>query len=155
MNETSVSVRVATREDLPAVVRMLADDPLGAKREAFADPLPDAYGAAFDAMVAQGGNDLLVAVLDGAVVGCLQLTLIPGISHLGTTRAQIEGVRVDSRFRGHRIGEALLQDAIDRSRAAGAKMAQLTTDVSRADAKRFYERLGFVHSHAGMKLTLG
>ena len=155
MSDSPVTVRVATREDLPAVVRMLADDPLGAQREDFADPLPGAYGAAFDAMAAQGGNHLLVAELDGAVVGCLQLTLIPGISHLGAIRAQIEGVRVDGRFRGHRIGEALLRDAIDRSRAAGARMAQLTTDVSRADAKRFYERLGFVHSHAGMKLPLG
>lgn len=130
------------------------EDAIGVQRERFADPLPPEYGAAFDAMQAQTGNHLLVAELDGAVVGCLQLTLIPGISRLGTLRAQIEGVRVDSRCRDRRIGELLLHDAIERSRAAGAGLVQLTSDVARADAIRFYERLGFVKSHAGLKLAL-
>ncbi|MDA0663223.1 MAG: GNAT family N-acetyltransferase [Proteobacteria bacterium] len=149
-----IIIRVATRADIPGVVRMLADDPLGAQREQYADPLPKAYLDAFDAMQSQPGNDILVAELGGAVVGCLQLTLIPGLSRLGMTRAQIEGVRVDSQVRGRKIGELLMRDAIARSRAAGAALVQLTTDISRPDAHRFYEGLGFVRSHAGMKLSL-
>ena len=147
-------IRAGRREDLPAVVRLLADDPLGAMRERYAEPLPPAYGGAFEAMQRQGGNELLVAELDGAVVGCLQLTLIPGLSRLGTTRAQIEGVRVDARARGRQIGEALVRAAIDRARAAGCGLVQLTTDRTREDAHRFYERLGFAATHLGMKLDL-
>ncbi|MEX2618196.1 MAG: GNAT family N-acetyltransferase [Alphaproteobacteria bacterium] len=150
-----VTIRIATRADIPGIVRMLADDPLGAGREQYADPLPKAYLDAFDAMQAQTGNDILVAEIGGAVVGCLQLTLIPGLSRLGMTRAQIEGVRVDGRYRGRKIGELLMRDAITRSRDAGAGLVQLTTDISRPDAHRFYEALGFVNSHAGMKLPLG
>ncbi len=150
----SILVRVATRRDVPGIVRMLADDPLGAGREQYADPLPQTYFDAFDAMQAQPGNDILVAELDGNVVGCLQLTFIPGLSRLGMMRAQIEGVRVDGRYRGRKIGELLMQDAIARSRTAGAGLVQLTTDISRPDAHRFYEGLGFVRSHAGMKLSL-
>ena len=147
-------IRAGRREDLPAVVRLLADDPLGATRERYAEPLPPEYPVAFEAMQKQGGNELLVAELDGAVVGCLQLTLIPGLSRLGTTRAQIEGVRVDARARGRQIGEALVRAAIDRARAAGCGLVQLTTDRTREDAHRFYERLGFAATHLGMKLDL-
>ncbi len=149
-----IRIRVATRDDIPAVARMLADDPLGAGREDDTDPLPAAYWDAFDAMQDQGGNDLLVAEIDGAVVGCLQLTLIPGLARRGMMRGQIEGVRVDHAFRGRKIGEALVLTAIDRAQTAGAGLVQLTTDNSRADAHRFYERLGFSHSHAGLKLAL-
>ena len=147
-------IRAGRREDLAAVVRLLADDPLGATRERYADPLPPAYAAAFHAMQRQGGNELLVAELDGAVVGCLQLTLIPGLSRLGTTRAQIEGVRVAASARGRQIGEALVRAAIDRARGAGCGLVQLTTDRTREDAHRFYERLGFQATHLGMKLDL-
>jgi ribosomal protein S18 acetylase RimI-like enzyme len=150
----TVAVREARREDLPAVVRLLADDPLGATRERYAEPLPQAYYDAFDAMVRQGGNLLLIAEADGAVAGCLQLTFIPGLSRTGMTRVQIEGVRVDAWRRGERIGELLVQDAIRRSREAGCGLVQLTTDMSRPDAHRFYERLGFKASHVGMKLAL-
>jgi len=149
-----VTIRLARREDVPAVVRMLADDPLGATRERFTHPLPREYWDAFDAMLLQGGNDLLVAEIDGQVIGCLQLTIIPGLSRLGMSRAQIEGVRVDGRFRGRQIGERLIQEAIARARTAGCKLVQLTTDKARPDAHRFYERLGFVATHIGMKLTL-
>lgn len=150
----SVVVRTARREDVPAVVRLLADDPLGATRERYEDPLPQAYWDAFDAMTAQGGNELLVAEADGSVVGCLQLTIIPGLSRQGAKRAQVEGVRVDSRFRGQRLGERLMEEAVARARQAGCVLIQLTTDRTRTDAHRFYERLGFVASHLGMKRSL-
>jgi ribosomal protein S18 acetylase RimI-like enzyme len=147
-------IRRATEEDLPAIVRLLADDPLGATRERVAEPLADAYRAAFAAMEAQTGNELLVAVIADQVVGCLQLTLIPGLSRLGATRAQIEGVRVASAQRGSGIGEALMQHAITRATQAGCSLMQLTTDATRVDARRFYERLGFEATHVGLKLQL-
>jgi ribosomal protein S18 acetylase RimI-like enzyme len=146
--------RPAVRDDVPAVVRLLADDPLGSGREQATDTLPDAYWRAFDAMTVQRGNELLVADDDGAVVACLQLTIIPGISRLGAFRAQIEGVRVHSDYRGRGIGELLMTYAIGRARDAGCQLVQLTTDRSRPDALRFYERLGFVASHVGMKMPL-
>jgi GNAT superfamily N-acetyltransferase len=137
----SVRVRKATREDVPAIVRMLADDTLGATREQYADPLPAAY---WDAL----------AEIEGAVVGTLQLTFIPGLTRLGMWRAQIEGVRVDSSRRGMRLGETMLTWAIDEARRRGCKLVQLTTDKSRPDAHRFYERLGFVATHEGLKRQL-
>jgi ribosomal protein S18 acetylase RimI-like enzyme len=147
-------IRPAGEADLPAILAMLADDALGAARERATDPLPPEYGAAFADIERQSGNMVLVAERDGAVVGCLQLTLIPNLSLIGTARAQIEGVRVASHARGQRIGEKFMRDAIARARAAGAGVVQLTTDRSRIDAQRFYERLGFSGSHVGMKLKL-
>lgn len=149
-----VSIRDATVEDLPAIVRLLADDPLGARRETVSEPLPRAYYAAFEAVQRQAGNRLLVAQCGGAIIGCLQLVLLPGLSRLGATRAQIEAVRVAGAARGRRIGERLVQYAIDAARDAGCRLVQLTTDRSRVDAHRFYERLGFVGSHLGMKLEI-
>ena len=105
-------------------------------------------------MQAQGGNDYLLAELDGELAGCLQLTVIPGLSRLGMRRAQIEGVRVDRRFRGSGVGAALFRHAIERARAAGCGLVQLTTDKARPEALRFYERLGFAASHEGLKLAL-
>ena len=151
---SAVQVRLASREDVPAIVQLLADDVLGAKREQATDPLPRTYWDAFDAAVAQGGNELLVAELDGEVVGCLQLTIIPGLSRMGMTRGQLEGVRVSSTYRGRRIGETLVEAAVDRARERGCRVVQLTTDRSRVDAHRFYERLGFEFTHIGMKRTL-
>ncbi len=149
-----LSIRRATAADLPAIVRMLANDPLGKTRERYAEPLPEAYLQAFADVEAQKGNEILVGVIDGRVVGCLQLTMIPGLSRLGMLRAQIESVRVDESRRGEGIGEKLFLDAIERARKAGCGLVQLTTDASRPDAHRFYERLGFVASHVGMKLSL-
>jgi ribosomal protein S18 acetylase RimI-like enzyme len=147
-----VTVRPARRDDVPAIVRLLADDMLGAKRERV-DDLP-AYLRAFDDIAADPGNELFVAVQDEEVIGCLQLTIIPGMSRAGMRRAQIESVRVASTHRGARVGEKLVLDAVGRARAAGCGMLQLTSDASRVDARRFYERLGFEASHVGMKLTL-
>ncbi len=156
-----MEIRPATLGDLAGIVRLLADDPLGAQRERVENPLPPAYTEAFDAIARQHGNQVLVLVAVEAgpggndrVVGCLQLTFIPGLARLGATRAQIDGVRVDTRHRGQGIGEALTRNAIDLAREAGCGLVQLTTDKSRRDAHRFYERLGFIASHEGMKLTL-
>ena len=150
-----LTIRPATRDDLPVVVAMLADDGLGKSRERPETPLPEAYAEAFDRMARQGDNVLLVAELDGRVVGCLQITLIHGISRFGATRAQIEGVRVAAAARGRRVGERLMREALVRARGRGASLMQLTTDHRRIDAHRFYERLGFVGSHLGMKKELG
>ncbi len=150
----SLRVRNATAADLPAIVRLLADDALGARRERVADPVPPEYREAFDAMQAQAGNEYLLVEADGVVAGCLQLTVIPGLSRTGMRRAQIEGVRVARRYRGRGVGEALLRHAIARAREAGCGLVQLTTDKARPDALRFYRRLGFSASHEGLKLEL-
>ena len=123
--------RKATGADLPAIVAMLADDELGATRERYEDPLPKAYVDAFVAMRRQGDNDIILAVDGGEIVGCLQLTLIAGLSRLGMTREQIEGVRVDRRHRGKGVGEILLNRAIELARREGCGLVQLTTDETR------------------------
>ncbi len=147
-------IRPAEADDLPAIVGLLADDPLGATREDCADPLPDSYTAAFAAIAADPRNELVVAVRGNAVVGCLQLTFIPGLSRRGAERAQIESVRVARRERGQGLGRRLFDWAIDRARARGCALMQLTTDKGRPEAHKFYEQLGFVASHEGMKLGL-
>ena len=145
---------MARRDDVPAIVRLLADDALGATREHPEEPLAQAYWDAFDAMEAQDGNELLVAEVDGAIVGSLQLTIIPGLSRGGMKRGQLEEVRVSSLHRGLGIGEVLARAAIERARAQGCRLVQLTTDRTRVEAHRFWERLGFEASHVGMKLPL-
>jgi GNAT superfamily N-acetyltransferase len=144
-------MRRAVAEDVDAIVAMLADDPLGAKRERPGDA---SYAEAFTAIDADPRQFLAVAVVDDEVVGTLQLTFIPGLSRLGATRALIEAVRVRSDQRGGGLGGRLIRWAIETARERGAAMVQLTTDASRQDAHRFYERLGFVASHVGMKLPL-
>ena len=149
---TSLVIRPATRDDVGAIVAMLADDPLGAGREDPADT--QAYDAAYDRVVADPGQHLVVAERDGAVVGTLQLSVIPGLSRRGATRTIIEGVRVADGERGSGLGTALLTWAVEESRRLGATLVQLTSDASRTDARRFYQRLGFVASHVGLKLPL-
>jgi ribosomal protein S18 acetylase RimI-like enzyme len=151
---SDTTIRPARREDVPAIVALLADDPLGQAREELADPPPEPYWQAFDDIAAQNGNHLLVAEHGGAVVGCLQLTVIPGLSRRGMKRGLIEAVRVDATYRGIGVGERLVRHAIEISRAAGGGLVQLTSDNARTDAHRFYQRLGFVASHVGMKLAL-
>ena len=150
----TMEFRIATRDDLPAIVGLLSDDDLGRGRELAADPLPREYVEAFAAMTAQPGNQMIVAVVDGRIVGCLQLTVIAGLSRRGMARAQIEAVRIARGHRGAGIGEAMLRHAIELARGQGCGLVQLTSDRRRGEAHRFYERLGFVPSHVGMKLTL-
>jgi ribosomal protein S18 acetylase RimI-like enzyme len=149
-----VVMRRATLADLPRIVQMLADDALGATRERFEDPLPTAYLDAFAAIEADPNQFLLVAEVSGTVVGVLQLTFIPGLTRLGSWRAMIEGVRVDGSQRGAGIGQQMVTWAIEEARRRSCRLVQLTTDKSRLDAHRFYERLGFVATHEGMKLDL-
>ncbi len=147
-----IKFRDATAADIPAIVALLADDALGAKRESAHDLAP--YQKAFTALTAQKGNAIIVGEDKGNVVACLQLMIMPGLSRIGTTRAFIEAVRVAGTLRGQGVGEALVRHAIDRARAAGCRLVQLTSDNSRTDAHRFYERLGFKATHIGMKLDL-
>jgi ribosomal protein S18 acetylase RimI-like enzyme len=153
-NQQSVTVRDARRDDVPRIVELLADDQLGAGREELTDPLPSAYWQAFEAIDADPRNRLLVAETAGRVVGTLQLTFVPGLSRCGSERAQIEAVRVAREARGAGLGQRLMREAIDRARARGCRLVQLTTDASRGDAHRFYEALGFAPTHVGMKLPL-
>ena len=152
---SAVVFRRAERRDVPAIVALLADDALGAKRERLDDPLPGAYYAAFEAVEAQRGNEIIVGDLDGRIVACLQLVVTHGLARQGRSRATLESVRVASDLRNRRIGEKLVAFATERARSAGASFVQLTSDKSRTDAHRFYERLGFKASHEGMKLDLG
>ncbi|MFE1378467.1 GNAT family N-acetyltransferase [Streptomyces sp. NPDC058740] len=149
---SDLEIRPARRDDLPAIVAMLADDPLGALRESPDDLTP--YTAAFDRLDQDPNQHLVVAVRAGTVVGTLQLTIIPGLSRRGTTRSIIEGVRIHSEERGSGLGTRLIEWAVEESRAQGCGLVQLTSDVTRTDAHRFYERLGFEASHLGFKLSL-
>ena len=149
-----LAFRDATLDDLPAIIALLADDDIGAGRESAGPDDLQRYEAAMRAIAAQTGNRVLLCVDGDEIVGLLQLTLIPGLSRLGMTRALIEGVRVSGARRGQGIGERMFEHAIGLAREAGCGLVQLTTDKRRADAKRFYERLGFVASHEGMKLAL-
>lgn len=149
--------RDATRDDVASVVEMLADDVLGAGRERAG---LDAYLAAFDAMMAEPGNRVIVAEDEsggeagGEIVATYQITFMSGLSLGAARRAQIESVRVRSDRRGQGLGEALIADAETRARAAGCSLLQLTSNATRADALRFYEAQGYVASHVGFKKPL-
>jgi GNAT superfamily N-acetyltransferase len=152
MNE--VTFRIAKREDLPAIVRMLAEDDLGSQRERYDEPLPESYLMAFEQIENDSNHELIVAELDGDVVGTLHLIFIPSISFQGGLRAQVESVRIDKMFRGQGIGTEMMKWVIERAQGRDAHLVQLTTHRSREDAHRFYERFGFKGSHLGMKLSL-
>ncbi|MER6048490.1 GNAT family N-acetyltransferase [Streptomyces sp. NPDC001793] len=149
---SDLEIRRATEADLPAIVAMLADDPLGATRESPDDLAP--YRAAFAVLDADPHQHLTVAARDGRVVGTLQLTVVPGLSRRGATRSIIEAVRVQADERGAGLGAELIEWAIATSRRLGCGLVQLTSDVTRVDAHRFYERLGFEASHLGFKRLL-
>ncbi|OGB26633.1 MAG: GNAT family N-acetyltransferase [Burkholderiales bacterium RIFCSPLOWO2_02_FULL_57_36] len=152
MTEHTLVFRPANREDVPLIVQMLADDPLGAKRERFETPLPESYMAAFDAIASDSNNELVVACLGSKVVGVLQITFIPYLTYRGGWRALIEGVRIAADVRSEGIGRCMFEWAIQRARERKCHLVQLTTDKARPEALRFYENLGFVASHEGMKL---
>ena len=134
--------------------RLLADDEIGAQREHFAEPLPESYFTAFDAINGDANNELVVADSGGKILGMLQLTFIPYLNFQGSWRALIESVHVSSRVRGRGVGSAMMRWAIARAEERGCRIVQLTTDKRRAEAKRFYEKLGFKATHEGMKLHL-
>ncbi|MGI5444451.1 N-acetyltransferase family protein [Streptomyces sp. CA-243310] len=147
-----LAIRPATEADLPAIVAMLADDPLGATRESPDDLAP--YLTALKHIDNDPNQRLVVAVREDRVVGTLQLTIVPGLSRKGASRSIIEGVRVHADERGSGLGTRFIEWAIEQSRLQNCQLVQLTSDVSRVDAHRFYERLGFTASHLGFKLQL-
>jgi ribosomal protein S18 acetylase RimI-like enzyme len=152
-NVSRITIRPARWADVPDIVAMLADDPLGRARECVEDPLPPGYFHAFDAIEADDNIQLMVAEGgDGSVVGCLQLCILPGLSSQGACRGLIEDVRVAARCRSQGIGEQMVQWAIHEARERRCRMVELLTHQTRIDAQRFYVRLGFQPSHVGMTL---
>ncbi|MDQ3287857.1 MAG: GNAT family N-acetyltransferase [Pseudomonadota bacterium] len=149
-----VAFRHATRNDVSAIVALLADDELGRMRESNTDPLPESYYKSFELIDSDPLNELVVACSEDEVVGVFQLTFLPYLTHQGSLRALIEGVRVARSHRSQGLGQTMFEWAIRRARERGCRMMQLTTDKARPDAHRFYERLGFTASHEGMKLDL-
>jgi len=145
-------IREATLGDLPAILAMLREDTIPADRET--RPSDPRYAAAFDAIAADPNQMLVTAELDGAVIGTLQLSFIPGLSFRGAWRGLIEAVRIAEGMRGRRLGEQLIGWAVERCRERDCFMVQLTSSNSRTDAHRFYERLGWSQSHKGFKLKL-
>lgn len=154
ISHPDIQFRAATRADLPAILSLLIDDTLGAQREHLDDATHARYESAFDQIQARSGDQILLGVQGDEVVAMMQLTFIPGLSHQGAMRAQIESVRVKGTTRGQGIGKLLFQHAIALSKEAGCAVVQLTTDRRREDAARFYEGLGFKPTHLGMKLVI-
>jgi len=151
---THMTFRRAQPDDLPAIVVLLANDVLGQQREDASSPPNRKYVDAFQAILADPNQLQVVATLNDEVIGTLQLTFIPGLARIGAWRGQIEAVRIAETHRGSGVGQQMFEWAIEQCRARGCNLVQLTTDKARPDAHRFYERLGFVGSHIGYKLTL-
>ena len=154
MKPRDVKIRQARNEDLAAIVALLADDPLGQQREDASDPLPSGYQQAFEEIEDDPGQSLLVAEFDGRIVGTLQLSVLPNLTYGGRRRAQVEGVRIARSARGLGIGRALIEEAKALAMSSGCHMLQLAANRQRPEAVHFYERLGFVDSHHGLKLYL-
>jgi len=149
-----LSFRPAKISDLITLVKMLSDDQLGIKRENYSLPLDDGYITAFEIIDNDPNNELIVAELDNQIIGMLQLTFIPYLTHQGSWRCLIEGVRVHENFRGQGFGTQLFEWAIERAKQQGCKIVQLTSNKQRSTAIKFYQRLGFEASHEGLKLYL-
>lgn len=152
--KSPLTCREATEADLSAVVALLNDDQFGKARNPLYADAARAYEQAFGEMLADPNNRVIVAEQATHIVGCYQLTFIRGLSYEGGLRAQIESVRIASAQRGGGLGSAMMRDAVERARARGCRLIQLTTDVRRTETRRFYERLGFAATHHGMKLFL-
>lgn len=149
-----MTFRKALREDLPSIIEMLANDFLGKTREKFEIPLPKSYYDFFEMIDSDSNQELTVLELDGEVIGTMQLTFLPNLNFGGSMRLLIESVRVKDSLTGKGIGTKMMEYAINRAKDRHCKIVQLTTDKRRKDAHRFYEKLGFVASHEGMKLHL-
>lgn len=150
-----MTIRKSTKNDVTAIVEMIANDKLGSQREDFRNPLPQKYIRAFEKITKDPNQELVVVEnKKGSIIGTLQLSFLQYLTYQGGIRAQIEQVRVHENFRGKGIGKLLFEWAIKRAREKGAHVVQLTTDKKRPEALRFYEKLGFKASHEGMKLHL-
>ena len=151
---SEIIFRVAAYADVSSIIRLLADDELGSLREKFENPIPKSYYYAFELIDKDPNHDLIVAELDGEVIGTLHIMFLSSLSFQGGLRAQVESVRVDRHHQNQGIGSEMMKWAIQRAKDRNAHIVQLTTHKSRADAHRFYERLGFKGTHLGMKLSL-
>lgn len=150
-----MTFRKATRDDIPFIVEMLANDALGKLRENYQTPLPQGYYNAFNNINKDENQELIVIEADEkSIIGTLQLSFIQYLTYQGGIRAQIEAVRIRKDQRNKGIGEQLFKWAINRARERGAHLLQLTTDKKRPEALHFYEKLGFIASHEGLKLHL-
>lgn len=147
--------RLATKEDIPDIVRMLADDELGADRENTDDAHSHKYQQAFEIIVSNPSQELTVVEMNGELVATFQLTFLQYLVNEGGMRAQVEAVRTHSKYRGQGIGKRVFEYIVNRAKEKGAYMVQLTSDKKRVDAIRFYEAVGFKASHEGMKMRLG
>jgi GNAT superfamily N-acetyltransferase len=153
-NRPKINIRLAAREDVPDIVRLLAHDFLGSQRETLESTPPDVYYEAFDEIEADPNNEMVVVESGGQVIGTFQITYIPSLTFRGGRRAQIEAVRIDESMRGKGIGRLAMLWAIRQSREKGCRLVQLTTNKQRPEALSFYLQLGFVNSHEGLKLYL-
>lgn len=149
-----LAFRAAKHEDLGALIALLSSDLLGSQREDSSNQVNNAYISAFEAIVQDKNNELLVAEFEGALIGMLQITFIPYLTHIGSWRCLIEGVRIHKDFRGRGFGEEIFEYAFNQAKDKGCNIVQLTSDKQRPDAIRFYEKLGFEASHVGFKLVL-
>ena len=152
MSRPELQIRPAAASDLSAIVALLADDALGQSRED--ESASEAYRAAFAAIERDPNNTVYVLERDGEILGCAQLTIIPGLARRGVTRGQIEGVRIASPYRGERLGRLFFENLIALARDKGCGLVQLTSDKARSDAHRFYEDIGFSATHEGFKMAL-
>jgi ribosomal protein S18 acetylase RimI-like enzyme len=150
----AITFRRARKQDVDAIVKMLADDVLGKERERYLNPLPESYLQAFQAIDADPNNELVLACRESEVIGVMQITFTPYLTHQGSWRATIEGVRTSASVRGHGAGTQMIEWAVERAKERGCSLVQLTTDKQRKDALRFYEKLGFSPTHEGMKMKL-
>lgn len=152
--QQQIIIRKATRHDVPEIVRLLADDMLGSKREAYENGIAQSYYDAFETINRDNNQMLVMAEIEGKTVGTLQISYITNMSHSGAKRAMIEGVHVDATLRSKGIGQYMMEWAVTESKKQGCRFVQLTSNKQRKDAHRFYERLGFMASHEGFKLGL-
>jgi len=147
-------IRKAQRKDVSAIVKLLANDPLGKLRESYQEPLPEQYYIAFDEINSDKNNYLIVVESNDKIIGTCQLTIITYLTYQGGKRGQIEGVRIDESYRGHGIGKAMIEWAINKAREVNCHLVQLTMDKKRLETIEFYEKLGFIASHEGLKLKI-
>lgn len=155
MKASATTVRFAEPDDLTDIIHLLWDDDLGKGRESLSDDATQSYRAAFDDIASDPNSELLVAVDDGKIAGCLQLTMISGLSYRGIRRCLIEDVRVAKRQRGGGIGSLLMEKAEELAVSRGCRLMELFVHSDRNSAHRFYERQGYSGHHLGYRKRVG
>lgn len=150
----AIEIRTATVDDVPEVIRLLWDDDHGRNRESIASDDVAAYQSAFREIESDTNSQVIVACQQGVVVGCLQITIIPGLSYRGVHRALIEDVRVDRSCRSRGIGKRLLDHAEAKAIERDCELLELFVHSDRDDAHRFYERAGYLGAHRGFRKIL-